>query len=90
MLESLCNKVAGMRAWAYLESGAQEPKIEPRTQDPGPSSVTLRWDPKMGPYSGALRLTLGQDTRVIIINTLFETGKIYIALQKMYSLIYTN
>ena len=27
---------------------------------------------------------------IIIINTLFEIGKIYIALQKIYSLIYTN
>ena len=26
----------------------------------------------------------------IIISTLFELGKIYIALQKIYSLIYTN
>ena len=27
---------------------------------------------------------------IIIINTLFEIGKIYIALQKIYNLIYTN
>ena len=27
---------------------------------------------------------------IIIITTLFEIGKIYIALQKIYSLIYTN
>ena len=27
---------------------------------------------------------------IIIINTLFEIGKVYIALQKIYSLIYTN
>ena len=27
---------------------------------------------------------------IIIINTLFEIGKIYIALQEIYSLIYTN
>ena len=27
---------------------------------------------------------------IIIISTLFEIGKIYIALQKIYSVIYTN
>ena len=27
---------------------------------------------------------------IIIITTLFEIGKIYIALQKIYSLFYTN
>ena len=43
------------------------------------------------PVSDKLVLTpLPATIIIIIINTLFEIGKIYMALQKIYSPIYTN
>ena len=37
-----------------------------------------------------LRLISDLSHNIIVINTLFEIGKIYIALEKIYGLIYTN